>query len=89
MAITGIQGASSPHIIVQGSTSINGFATVNTSWVFAIVKVIYPGCMNFSVGDSVFFDKSQSKRFLSGPTNYFVVDEAYIYFIETPDPIVG
>ena len=84
MALTGVQGTNSPHIIIQEGSSLNGFATVNTTWVFGSVVVVYAGCNKYAVGDNVFYDKSQARRFKLSTINYEAIDEQYIFFTETP-----
>lgn len=89
MALTGVQGVNSPNILIEElSSDPQGFLFVNTIWVTGTVKVVYAGCMKYTVGDIVFYDKSKAVRFKSGAINYFVIDEQYIYFIETPVPQV-
>jgi len=83
MAITGIQGTNAPNIIIQEGSSTQSFSTVNNTWVFGTVKVVYAGCMKFDIDEIVFFDKSQARRFKSGSTNYYAIDENYVYFKET------
>jgi hypothetical protein len=84
MALTGVQGTNSPHIIIEEGTSINGFATVNQIWAFGEVVEVYAGCNTYAVGDNVFYDKSQGRRFKLSTINYFAIDEQYIFFTETP-----
>lgn len=84
MAVTGIQGVNSPHIIIEQGSSIQGFVSVESNWVFGQVKLVYAGCLTYEVDDNVFFDMSKSIKFRSGTTTYCSVDEQYVYFTETP-----
>jgi len=82
MAVTGLFGAT--HIIIEEGTSINGFSTVNTKWVFGEVVSIPASCNAYAVGDNVFYDKSQGYRFKLSAANYIAVAEQYVFFKETP-----
>jgi len=82
MALTGLFGAT--KIIIEEGTSINGFSTVNTKWVFGEVVVVPASCNAYAVGDNVFYDKSQGLRFKLSAVNYVAVDEQYVFFKETP-----
>ncbi len=82
MALTGLYGATS--IIIQEGTSINGFSTVNQTWSFGEVVVVPASCNAYAVGDNVFYDKSQARRFKLLTINYFAISEQYVFFKETP-----
>lgn len=85
--LTGIKWVKSPTIIIQardGGASSYGFATVNNEWVFGTVVATYAGCLTCNLDDIVFFDLSKATRFLSVGINYYCVDEAYVFFAETP-----
>ena len=82
MALTGLFGAT--QIIIEEGASINGFSTVNTSWVFGEVIAIPASCNSYVVGDNVFYDKSKGARFKLATANYISVDEQYVFFKETP-----
>ena len=84
MSLTGVQGTNSPNIIIQAGSSVQSFSTVNSYWVFGSVVVTYAGCMKYTVGDNVFFDVSQARRFVKSGTNYYAIDEQYVFFTETP-----
>lgn len=76
-----------PTIILQqrpGGASAYGFTLVNDDWVFGTVVATYPNCPNWCINDIVFFDLTKAVRFLFGTINYYAIDEAYIYFAETP-----
>lgn len=84
MAISGIAGSNSQYMIIQESTSPNGFVSVRPNdWGFGTVKVYNAACPQFGLNNSVFFDKTQSKLFRSGSTTYNIIDQKYIFFTET------
>ena len=84
MAVTGIFGASSPTVIIQEGSSINGFLVFKTTLGFGEVVQVYAGCLNYAAGDNVFFDNSEARPFKLSSTQYYAVKESDIYFKETP-----
>lgn len=85
MAVTGVQGGNSPYIIILEGSSNHGLISVRPpQWGFGKVKVISAGCNQFSLDDSVFFNKEEAKTFRSGSLTYSVVDQKHIFFTETP-----
>lgn len=84
MAITGIAGGNGQYMIIQESTSPNGFISVRTNdWGFGTIKMYNAACPQFQLNNSVFFDKTKSVLFRSGGTTYNVIDQKYIFFTET------
>lgn len=77
-----------PYIIISGGGSLNGIETSNNDLQFGIVEQTFPFCNLVEEGSYILFNITNSKIININGSQYFIVDQKNIYFIEeyTPAP---